>query len=259
MLNIRHKWDQIHEKWHMHSFNFGGLAVRDSKMRQRKCCYSVLFSDTMTLWAHSGNHKSNLAPDYEKYSRSSAPPRSVLHYVKRFCARPNIFNIQLSLQKEKCPAQWWIWVVAERPSGRAFLWSIGGLTFGATITPIAQTFVRTITRIAQMVVFLRACVAHMQVHSVTRYKISQNPVDRIQISAPHDYIRSIIYSSARIKFIILNITDEWYQTHEKWQMSCLNFGDLVIRDSKMRRWKILIPRFRIQWHYICILAMISHI
>jgi hypothetical protein len=32
-------------------------------------------------------------------------------------------------------------------------------------------------------------VDQMQVHQVTSYKISQNPVGRIQISARHDYIK----------------------------------------------------------------------
>jgi hypothetical protein len=33
----------------------------------------------MTLYVHSGNDKSNLAPDYENYSRPSTPIRSVGH------------------------------------------------------------------------------------------------------------------------------------------------------------------------------------
>jgi hypothetical protein len=64
----------------------------------------IMFSDTVTLWVHSSNDKSNLAPDYERYSRPSAPPWSVRYYIKLFCARVNIFDIQLFLLNEKCPA-----------------------------------------------------------------------------------------------------------------------------------------------------------
>jgi hypothetical protein len=49
----------------------------------------------------------------------------------------------------------------------------------------------------------------MKVHEVTKFKISQNPVGRIQISVHHDYIKEIIYSSIKIKFIIFNITHKW--------------------------------------------------
>jgi hypothetical protein len=50
----------------------------------------VTFSDTMTLYVHSGNDKSDLAAHYERHSRSSAPTRSVGHYVQRFCTRIRI-------------------------------------------------------------------------------------------------------------------------------------------------------------------------
>jgi hypothetical protein len=43
-------------------------------------------------------------------------------------------------------------------------------------------------------------------HEVTRYKISQNQVGHIQISVRYDHIGQII--SARIKFILLNITQK---------------------------------------------------
>jgi hypothetical protein len=42
----------------------------------------VTFSDIMTLYVRSGNDKWHLAPDYERYSRPFAPPRSVRHYIK---------------------------------------------------------------------------------------------------------------------------------------------------------------------------------
>jgi hypothetical protein len=50
----------------------------------------IAFSDTMTLNMHSGNDKSHLAPDYKRYSGSSAPPRSVRHSIKWFCTIINI-------------------------------------------------------------------------------------------------------------------------------------------------------------------------
>jgi hypothetical protein len=39
----------------------------------------IPLSDTATLYVHSGNDKSHLAPDYERYSRPSASTRSVGH------------------------------------------------------------------------------------------------------------------------------------------------------------------------------------
>jgi hypothetical protein len=62
-----------------------------------------MFSDTVTLWVHSSNDKSNLAPDYERYSRLWAPPRSIRYYINQFYARLNVFNIQRFLLSEKCP------------------------------------------------------------------------------------------------------------------------------------------------------------
>jgi hypothetical protein len=53
----------------------------------------IPFSDTMTFSVHSGNDKSYLAPDYERYSCPSALARSVGHDIKLFCARINIFDI----------------------------------------------------------------------------------------------------------------------------------------------------------------------
>jgi serine kinase of HPr protein (carbohydrate metabolism regulator) len=35
----------------------------------------VAFSDTMTLYVHSGYDESDLAPDYERYGHPSAPTR----------------------------------------------------------------------------------------------------------------------------------------------------------------------------------------
>jgi hypothetical protein len=52
----------------------------------------ITFSDTMTLHVHSGNDKSHLAPDYERYSRPSAPTRSIGHYIKWFCTRTSILR-----------------------------------------------------------------------------------------------------------------------------------------------------------------------
>jgi hypothetical protein len=94
---------------------------------------------------------------------------------------------------------------------------------------------------------------------VTRYKISQNVIGRIQISAPHADIEQIIYPSVRIKVIILNLTYEWNQTHEKWQMGALKFGSVVVADSKMRRGKMLFSCSRTERHSICILVMTSPI
>jgi hypothetical protein len=42
----------------------------------------------------------------------------------------------------------------------------------------------------------------MGIHEVTKYKRSQNPVGRIQISAQYDYFGYIIHSPVRIKYII---------------------------------------------------------
>jgi hypothetical protein len=171
----------------------------------------IILSHTVTLWVHSSNDNSNLERDYERYNRISAPPRSVRHYMKQFCARLNILNIQLFLPKEKCPVQSWIWVVAERPSGRESLWFIGSLTvkpritpitqmFFGTTSPIAQPFVGTIAPMKQMSVGMIACiaptfvvlwasVAETRMHEAARYKIAQNPVGRVQISVRHDYIK----------------------------------------------------------------------
>jgi hypothetical protein len=42
----------------------------------------IMFSDIMTLYVHSGHDKSHLAPDSERYVRSSAPTGSVAHSLK---------------------------------------------------------------------------------------------------------------------------------------------------------------------------------
>jgi hypothetical protein len=99
----------------------------------------------------------------------------------------------------------------------------------------------------------------MEIHEVTRYKISQNVVGRIQISAPHADIEQIIYSSVRIKFNILNVTYKWNQTHEKWQMGSLKFDSMVVIDSKIRRGKMLLSCSRTERHSMCIVVMISPI
>jgi hypothetical protein len=69
--------------------SFGRLKLQNGTAKN----VIIMFSDTITLWVHSGNYKSNLAPDYERYSHPNAPPRSVRHYIKGFCARLNIFNV----------------------------------------------------------------------------------------------------------------------------------------------------------------------
>jgi hypothetical protein len=61
-------------------------------------------SDAITLSVRSGNHKSHLAPDYERYSRPSAPPKSVCDYIKLFCTGIGILDMQLLIQNERCPA-----------------------------------------------------------------------------------------------------------------------------------------------------------
>jgi hypothetical protein len=53
----------------------------------------ITFSDTVALYMHSGNDKSYLAPDYERYSRPSTPTRSVGHYLKWFCTGRSVFDI----------------------------------------------------------------------------------------------------------------------------------------------------------------------
>jgi hypothetical protein len=68
----------------------------------------------MTLYVDSGNDKSHWAPDYETYSRPSAPAGSVGHYIKWLGTRISIFDIQLLVQNEKCPVQSWIWAVCWR-------------------------------------------------------------------------------------------------------------------------------------------------
>jgi hypothetical protein len=42
----------------------------------------IKFSDITTFYMRSGNDKSHFAPDDERYSRLSAPPRSIRHYIK---------------------------------------------------------------------------------------------------------------------------------------------------------------------------------
>jgi hypothetical protein len=51
---------------------------------------AITFSDTMILYVHSGNDQSHSAPDYEKFSRPSAPTRSVGHGIKSICIRIRI-------------------------------------------------------------------------------------------------------------------------------------------------------------------------
>jgi hypothetical protein len=41
----------------------------------------ITFSDIMTFYVHSGHEKSHLGLEYERYSRSSAPTRSVGYYI----------------------------------------------------------------------------------------------------------------------------------------------------------------------------------
>jgi hypothetical protein len=50
----------------------------------------ITFSDTTTLYVHSGDDKSHLTPDSERSSRSSAPTRSVGHDINWFCTRISI-------------------------------------------------------------------------------------------------------------------------------------------------------------------------
>jgi hypothetical protein len=79
---------------------------------------------------------------------------------------------------------------------------------------------------------------------VIRYKISHNPVGRIEISVHHDYIGEILYLPVRIRFIILNITHTLNKTHQKWQIGSLKSGGLAIRDAKMRWRKMVLFRCR---------------
>jgi hypothetical protein len=51
---------------------------------------AITFSYTMTLYVQPGNNKSHVAPNYERYGRSSARTRSVGHYIKWFCSRISI-------------------------------------------------------------------------------------------------------------------------------------------------------------------------
>jgi hypothetical protein len=76
----------------------------------------------MTFYVHSGNDNSYLAPDSERYAHSSAPTRSVGHYISWFCTRISIFDTWLLIQNKKCPVQLWIWAVRWR-SQKA--WSFG--------------------------------------------------------------------------------------------------------------------------------------
>jgi hypothetical protein len=59
-----------------------------------------MFSDTVTFYVHFGNDMLHLASDYERSSSPSAPPRSIRHYINRFCTERNIFNMQLVFQSE---------------------------------------------------------------------------------------------------------------------------------------------------------------
>jgi hypothetical protein len=102
----------------------------------------------LMFYVNSGNNKSHLAPDDERYSGASVPHWSVCHSNKWFCARISIVDAQLLIQNEKCWAQSWIWVVAERSFGREPLRSIGGSTVKPRIPFITQMVVTTITLIA---------------------------------------------------------------------------------------------------------------
>jgi hypothetical protein len=64
------------------SFADGLLEVQWGRSRFQNAIATnviIAFSDTATLYVHSGNNKSHLAPDDERYSCSSAPFRSVRH------------------------------------------------------------------------------------------------------------------------------------------------------------------------------------
>jgi hypothetical protein len=75
------------------------------------------FSDTMTLYVHSSNDMSYLAPDYERCSRSSAASRWVRHYINWFYARIRVFNIQPLIRNERCPVPLWNVLPLNDPSG----------------------------------------------------------------------------------------------------------------------------------------------
>jgi hypothetical protein len=53
----------------------------------------MTFSDTTTLDVHSGNDKSHLAPDSERYISPSVPSQPVGHSIQWFCAIISIFDI----------------------------------------------------------------------------------------------------------------------------------------------------------------------
>jgi hypothetical protein len=42
----------------------------------------IPFSDTITLYVHSGNDKFHLTPDYKRHNGSSAPTRPVGHSIQ---------------------------------------------------------------------------------------------------------------------------------------------------------------------------------
>jgi hypothetical protein len=86
ILNIAYKWDQTDEKWQIGSLNCGRSRFQNATGKN----VVITFSGTMTLYMHSCNDQSHLAPNYERHSRPSAPTRLVGHCMKWFCARINI-------------------------------------------------------------------------------------------------------------------------------------------------------------------------
>jgi hypothetical protein len=88
ILSITDKWDKTHEKWHMGSWKFGDLAVRDSTMQQRTMLW---FRSRMqcALWQWQFASSTGL----REVQSSSVPPQSVCHYIKWFRARISIFDI----------------------------------------------------------------------------------------------------------------------------------------------------------------------
>jgi hypothetical protein len=87
-LNLLYSTSRISEttqtrndRWAPWSKAFGHSKFQNATAKN----VAIMFSDTMTLYVHSGKDESHLAPDCEICSRSSAPTRSVGHYDKRFC------------------------------------------------------------------------------------------------------------------------------------------------------------------------------
>jgi hypothetical protein len=58
--------------------------------------------DTMVLYVHVGNSKSDLALDYERYSGRCCPSQTVRRHISSFCDKMGTIDMQELIQNERC-------------------------------------------------------------------------------------------------------------------------------------------------------------